>query len=696
MSENTDVPHSVSIDHTHAQSGKDTSGDEHSIGNTLSHIVGALSPSSATTSPTHTNVTTTTFQNSDHPATGVKNLEVNTTTESSSGTKAKENEPVKLYPNPIHSIQPQPGVKFTQTDELEASFTGISTRNTDPLSMVLPDSNPLINNAIPENGKNYNDDNNNNNYTESNGSNGVKNTDTSSNVMSGINAAFRLFNLDNKHEEVESNNSDLSKKNSMVSSSPLLSSTPPTVTKSLIKSYPFLILILKVLNILTWNDDSTHLSIFLVLLTTFFILYYEPLIIYLGHLLPVFALWIYSECKKYIISYQSEHSTLDDIIQTMSLISKRSDILISPIVELDLTAGDLKRLLFTTVFLSPVYVAISFFILPPNKMLLSLSILTLTYHSRWSKITRSLLWKSRSFRLFCFYLTGLDFENSGLSKSSTLFNLNQKLSKRFGKKSKGDSLSSDGAHSNSKSSVRFTYVIYENQRRWLGVGWTPNLLSYERTPWTDDFLNESEPIDSFELPQLPLSADLQDLADVEHASAKVGADAAGDDMGYNKGIVWRWIDKTWRLDLTNDGSIQLSSTKPKTTANPKSDDGWIYYDNTWKNPSTEDGFSKYTRRRRWIRTAELVYIGKDGKDIPIKKVTNASNKSAKIADFPNAKSVKFNSADSAPPTTASESGAILAEGDGKPIKKGGLKRSDSHSDVKKRKSLRFEDSSDET
>ena len=58
--------------------------------------------------------------------------------------------------------------------------------------------------------------------------------------------------------------------------------------------------------------------------------------------------------------------------------------------------------------------------------------------------------------------------------------------------------------------------------------------------------------------------------------------------------------------MTNDGAIQLSSSRPKTTASPGKDDGFIYYDNTWKKPSTEDSYSKYTRRRRWIRTAELI------------------------------------------------------------------------------------------
>lgn len=589
------------------------------VTSTISQLVEALSPNATTASPTRTNILTST----------------NSQDESKSTLQVRESFETET---PIKSIQTQPGVKFTQMDELKASFTGVSNKNTDPISMVLPDGNAL------------------------NETSNQKRRSSSSSIKSSLSAPFD--NVSNREKESET-------RNQIVKSSPLLSSTPPAVSKSLIKSYPFLILLLKILNILTWNDDSYHLSIFLVLVTTFFILYYEPLVIYTGHLLPVFVLWIYSECKNHIKIYQAEHSTLDDIIQTITLISKRADILVSPIVELGLTAGDLKRLLFTTVFLSPLYVVISFFILPPNKMLLTLSFLTLTYHSKWSKITRSLLWKSRSFALLCFYLTGLDFQNSGLSKASVLFNLNKKLSKRFGKSTK--IVNPDGSISNSKSSVRFTYVIYENQRRWLGVGWTPNLLSYERTPWTDDFLNESEAIDSFELPQLPLSIDIQDLEKPDGSQS--------DETINTKGMVWRWIDKTWRLDLTNDSAIQLPSTKPRTTANPKAEDGWIYYDNTWKNPTTEDGFSKYTRRRRWIRTAELVYVGKDGIDTPIKKTV----KQAENSD----KSVRFET--DAIPHTHTSGLETLNTADEAVIKSGINKSS---SDIKKRKSLRFEEHTD--
>lgn len=33
-------------------------------------------------------------------------------------------------------------------------------------------------------------------------------------------------------------------------------------------------------------------------------------------------------------------------------------------------------------------------------------------------------------------------------------------------------------------------------------------------------------------------------------------------------MVWRWVDKTWRLDMTNDGAIQVPNSKARTSADP--------------------------------------------------------------------------------------------------------------------------------
>lgn len=87
--------------------------------------------------------------------------------------------------------------------------------------------------------------------------------------------------------------------------------------------------------------------------------------------------------------------------------------------------------------------------------------------------------------------------------------------------------------------VKFTFVIFENQRRWLGLGWTSTMLAYERAAWTDEHLNPSASKEEFELPE------------VENGSAK-----------------WQWVSGSeWQVEGGGKGKASKSS------------DGWIYYDN---------------------------------------------------------------------------------------------------------------------
>ncbi|CUM65587.1 uncharacterized protein PRCAT00003234001 [Priceomyces carsonii] len=361
--------------------------------------------------------------------------------------------------------------------------------------------------------------------------------------------------------------------------SPLLSSTPPTVAKSLIKAYPYLIIVNKLLAVFTWTNENYWVNIVIVSSYALIVLYFENIVTWFGHLIIVGIVTLYALLNTKILEEANLRPTLDDVVQALTATRIKADLLLSPVTSLSLTAYDIKRLLFTTVFLTPIYLIVTFLLIKPRIILLVSGIYVLTYHSSYSRVTRKILWKIKLARLICFYLTGLDFLQA---RNHSLF------AAAFAKvqKNSGGSLGSIGSSSDSKP-VRFTYVIYENQRRWLGIGWTSNLLSYERTPWTDEFLNESSSIESFQLPNTD-----------------------NDEFNNHKmnGANWRWVDKTWRLDLTNDGAITMPvSKRSKTNADPAPDEGFIYYDNTWKKPSTEDSYSKYTRRRRWIRTAELVF-----------------------------------------------------------------------------------------
>lgn len=378
--------------------------------------------------------------------------------------------------------------------------------------------------------------------------------------------------------------------------SPLLSSTPPTVAKALIKAYPYLLIVNKTLSIFTWTNDDYWVNIVLMCVWGFGTLYFETVVTWFGHIVIVGIITLYALLNYRIEEETKLHPTLDDVVQALTTTCIKADLLLAPITSLSLNAYDIKRLLFTTVFLTPLYLIITFLVITPRTVLLMAGLYVLTYNSTYLRVTRKLLWKIKLARLLVFYLTGLDFSRA---RNHSLF------AAAFAKVQKNTLFNSEGNLDESgdgHKSVRFTYAIYENQRRWLGIGWTSNLLSYERTPWTDEFLNELSSIDTFQLPN------------PENNNYSFGSQQSNQ-LTLN-GAKWRWVDKTWRLDLTNDGSITLPNSKrSKTTANPGPDEGFIFYDNTWKKPTTEDTFSKYTRRRRWIRTAELVLSEKPSEEV---------------------------------------------------------------------------------
>ncbi|CAI1597276.1 hypothetical protein SEUBUCD646_0L03700 [Saccharomyces eubayanus] len=365
---------------------------------------------------------------------------------------------------------------------------------------------------------------------------------------------------------VSNDNDDGSLEKVNVATSPLLTSTPPTISKALVRLYPYLIIIDDILDVITWTGTNIWSSILMLCLFAGMVLYFETLVKYFGHLAIIAILWGYSLLDNHIEGTLSSSPTLEDIASLMNRVSLKSDILLSPMVNLG--TQDIQRLLYTTVILSPIYVMITWLLLPPRSLMLIMGLFLLSYHSPWSKVARRLLWKFKVIRLLVFYVTGLDL--GGINKDQGIFATVQKQVKKL-----ASTENANGVLSNSKP-IRFTYVLYENQRRWLGIGWKPSMLSYERTPWTDEFLNEAPSPENFHLPEETSS------------------------------MVWRWVDKTWRLDMTNDGAIQVPNSKARTAAEPSPDEGFIYYDNTWKKPSKEDSFSKYARRRRWVRTAELI------------------------------------------------------------------------------------------
>lgn len=360
--------------------------------------------------------------------------------------------------------------------------------------------------------------------------------------------------------------------NTVISSSPILKSTPPIVSKRLLKLYPYLIILDRFLSILAWNSREFY-WINYVLVIIFFLLveYFELVMKYMGHILLFLLLLMYSLLDKYVNSIISTYPTLDDIVLLMGTLSRNADLVQAPITILN--KQDIRRLWFTIMFFTPCYIVFTTFIISPKHISLAVGLYFLIYHSPLCKWARKFLWKFRLVRLTLFYLTGLDF--GGLTNKDK--NAFRKAIETVAIMSNYDN--DDGKTDGKPNSggVKYTFVLFQNQRKWIGIGWTASMLSYERDCWTDEFLNPTSDLIHFKLPQ--------------------------DDSDENQ---WRWVDNQWQLDKTNNGAIQLSSKESLLTPNPADDEGFIYYDNTWKNPSLEDSFTKYTRRRRWVRTAEFV------------------------------------------------------------------------------------------
>lgn len=103
------------------------------------------------------------------------------------------------------------------------------------------------------------------------------------------------------------------------------------------------------------------------------------------------------------------------------------------------------------------------------------------------------------------------------------------------------------------------------------LGFTANTFLNERQPWTDEHLNTVPEKNSFELPETN-----------------------------NEITKWRWVEGSeWRVDPAWTDDAQISK-------GARDKEGWTYYDNKWSGGSKIDDWSKWTRRRRWVRDAELV------------------------------------------------------------------------------------------
>ncbi|KAL9076119.1 MAG: hypothetical protein Q9161_001166 [Pseudevernia consocians] len=382
--------------------------------------------------------------------------------------------------------------------------------------------------------------------------------------------------------------------------SPLLVATPPTITRALAFSHPFLLPLNQIVGLITWTSGDPWES-FLVVAGFWAITIYGDIIIrYAGPFVVVISVILGMYSRRYSPLSSSgwtgeklkdpkeksegnmkHQKSLDEIVETLTVFTTRCNILLEPFMQLTdflstqrtatsaTTRPALVTLFIRILFISPLWIGLTLpplYILSTRRVILAAGTVMLSWHSRPARVARTLLWRSNFIRRVVSVTTGLTFGNQPQVPVAPRKGAPPPLPPRH--KSQHDVANSLAAHGHAESSgVRFTFVVFENQRRWLGLGWTYSLLAYERTAWTDEHLNPSDPKDSFQLPK------------VDNGTAK-----------------WHWVPGSeWQVE---SGGKNRASTLA---------DGWIYYDNKWNDGRRgQDGWGRYTRRRKWYRDAELV------------------------------------------------------------------------------------------
>ncbi|KAK6346326.1 peroxisome- protein [Orbilia blumenaviensis] len=377
--------------------------------------------------------------------------------------------------------------------------------------------------------------------------------------------------------------------------SPLLVSTPPQVTKALSQVYPYAKFANQVAGLLTWTTEDPWESFLLVAAFWAVTLYGDLVIRWFGNILVVLVLALGMFARNQ--NRKDEHPSLEDILDTLQLLSARLAVLTDPFSSLAafLSVGQspttatmgptLITLFIRILFVSPVWIALCsspFRIITPRRVVMFVGTTFLSWHSRPARVTRTILWRSAVIRDICERITGLNLTPQEAPEPPPLPPRNNPQGRKGPEdksaahkrtpssvvashfKNKSSPLGNLNQNRGTAPGVRFTFSIYENQRRWLGVGWTSSLFAYERPAWTDEHLSACPPVEDFHLPEA------------------------------KNGMKWRWVEaQKWQVEGEEDAK--------------KAGNGWVYYDNKWRNGKRGvDSWSAYTRRRRWYRNAELV------------------------------------------------------------------------------------------
>lgn len=307
-----------------------------------------------------------------------------------------------------------------------------------------------------------------------------------------------------------------------------LSSLTPSLSLALSSSYPLIIILNRILGIITWTNDDLYLNVTIVCCYAITIRFWYAFSHFLLEIMLAFCfcdiVWIIKQINR---DLTPNPPTLEEIVDASTNLRIRFRFLINDIPTI--THNQTWKLLTGVILEIPLQYLIVNRLMGLQNYVLMYGILFLTYYSPWAMALRGIFYRSVTVRKAWKFLIGVDFNSKKpIVRAPTI--------KQVGK----------------TRCIRLE--VSENQRRWLGVGWSNELLPWERQHYTND-----------------------------------GLEACAINLnGITPHGKYAWMDETWKVSTDLGGK-----------------DGWIYYDNYWTNGSREDGLTKFTRSRWLYRRAVI-------------------------------------------------------------------------------------------
>jgi hypothetical protein len=362
----------------------------------------------------------------------------------------------------------------------------------------------------------------------------------------------------------------------------LLDSTPPQIVRALAQAEPLIRGLNTVLGILTWSSGRDWLSYLIVVTWWITCLYGGWFVKFAGNFLPVIiiAVWYTTQragiplvnlCNLAVTEEErtSTHTSLTNTLKEIDILRTRIGLFVTPpsLLLPHLALPGSQPLLVRLCLAWPVWLLITHKMLPPRKIVLIVGTSVLCWSAPWARVVCIALWRSRTIRSIAGSIIGQDLleQHSPITPETTALQVDNPTNHE----KRGSTSSVKG---NLGGGIKITQTLYQSQRRWIGIGWTANLFPNERSAWyvltqitnfarADETEHAAVSIDDFTLPgekSLPHT-----LPNGEKA---------------NRVARWKWLDPEWKPVVNNTTDSE----------------GWIYTDNTWKNPGPSEAFGKYT------------------------------------------------------------------------------------------------------